>query len=165
MTINSEMIQASTTISQIKQEVSNKATFDTSNPLIDTVPVILSLDNFGVHNSLQEIISGTIVKLEDDTVIYLRPNCFRGCKELQSAKFSKLTKICRLAFCSCYKFNTLVLASPQIVQLDSIDAFRYTQFELGTGKIYVTDSLVQDYKQAPNWNHYSNIIVGISSLT
>ena len=164
MTINSELTSISTTASNIKTEITNKGqTVSSSDTWADLPAKIKQIENYGHHITVQEVIDGSVENIEDDTLKYIRPNCFRGCINLETAKFSTISKICRLAFCGCHKLKALILSGSTMVKLDSIDAFRYTMIEAGTGNIYVTDSLLATYRADSIWKHYYNNILPLSS--
>ena len=166
MTINSELTSISTTASNIKTEITNKGqTVSSSDTWADLPAKIKQIENYGHHITVKEVIDGSVENIEDDTLKYIRPNCFRGCINLETAKFSTISKICRLAFCGCHKLKALILSGSTMVKLDSIDAFRYTMIEAGTGNIYVTDSLVNTYKAADNWKFYASYIKPLSDYT
>ena len=163
MTINSELTSISTTASNIKTEITNKGqTVSSSDTWADLPAKIKQIENYGHHITVKEVIDGSVENIEDNTLKYIRPNCFRGCINLETAKFSTISKICRLAFCGCHKLKALILSGSTMVKLDSIDAFRYTMIEAGTGNIYVTDSLVNTYKAADNWKLYEIYIKPLS---
>ena len=164
MTINSELTSISTTASNIKTEITNKGqTVSSSDTWADLPAKIKQIENYGHHITVKEVIDGSVENIEDNTLKYIRPNCFRGCINLETAKFSTISKICRLAFCGCHKLKALILSGSTMVKLDSIDAFRYTMIEAGTGNIYVTDSLLATYRADSIWKHYYNNILPLSS--
>lgn len=164
MTINSELTSISTTASNIKTEITNKGqTVSSTDTWADLPAKIKQIENYGHHITVKEVIDGSVENIEDNTLKYIRPNCFRGCINLETAKFSTISKICRLSFCGCHKLKALILDGTTMVKLDSIDAFRYTMIEAGTGNIYVTDSLLATYRADSIWKHYYNNILPVSS--
>lgn len=163
MTINTELTILSTTASNIKTQITNKGqTVSTSDTWASLPAKIKAIDNGGKHVTIEEILAGTVTNINDNTLAYIRPYCFKGCSELETAKFSTIKKIGRMAFAGCYNLKNLVLTNTTMVKLDSTDALRYTSIEAGYGNIYVTDNLVTAYKTDDTWKFYSNQILAVS---
>lgn len=167
MSIQTEISTLSKSISDIKDEIKNKgqtvSTTDTVSSLPSKIDNISNLNGEPYSRTvLNDVIEGTVQYLYDTVLDYLRPYCFCNCEQLQKARFTKLKKICRHAFDSCYQFDTLILESNQVVILDNQNAFRRTLFEKNLGTVYVKDSLINNYKSDSQWGKYS--IKGISEL-
>ena len=163
MTIGTELTQVQTTASNIKTQITNQGqTVETTDSWLDLVTKIDKIKNNGsdyTQNVLEEVLSGTIENLYDESLAYIRPSCFRFCTKLKVAEFVNITKICSNAFRSCYNFKTLILPG-SFVKLDNTNAFLYTQISQGT--IYVADSLVNTYKNAANWSQFASRIQPVS---
>lgn len=167
MTINSELLKVSGTAEEIKQEITNKGqTVVGTDSWADLPPKIDAIESgsFVYQHTLTEVVNGTIENLEDDTLSYIRPHCFRACRNLKSAKFTKIEKICSFSFYSCNSLSTLILDTPELVKLDDINAFKYTQIDTLNGTIYVPDDLWRDYQDSKQWERYKSIIKPLSLL-
>lgn len=84
---------------------------------------------------------------------------------------SALTKIEKYAFYGCVGLKTLILSNPTTVcELADLTAFEQSSFDPGastsgiTGKIYVPDDLVTNYRNAAVWNELAEYIFPISKL-
>ena len=147
--IGNELNTLAGTTSDIRTQIKNKGQSVPANTSLSDLPSkIDNIVNTGGEKlvyTVDEIVTGEIEEIFDKTCTYLRPNCFRNCTKLQKATFYTISKICSFAFCSCYKFHTLVLPG-DYVYLDDINAFRYTLIEKGQGLIYVKDSLLSKYQ-------------------
>lgn len=164
MTFQEELTTLTSTISNIKQEISDKGqTIQEHTSCIELPSLIDNIRGSGkpAQKTLQEVVTGEIKYLYDDVSIYLRPYCFRGCKYLEKAEFTILNKICLNAFHSCYRLKTLIL-SGHFVRLDDINAFSFTPMQLGDGIIYVPDNLYNTYLADENWYYYREHIKPIS---
>ena len=163
MTIGNEIVSLTETTENIKTQVKNKGQSVSATTKLSELPnKIDNIVNTGgekIVYTVDEIITGDIQEIFDKTCTYLRPNCFRNCTKLEKATFYTITKICSYAFCSCYRFHTLILPG-EFVYLDDINAFRYTRIE----NIYVKDSLVNTYKNDPRWSYFKSKIKAFSSL-
>ena len=167
MSIQTEISTLSKSISDIKDEIKNKgqtvSTTDTVSSLPSKIDNISNLNGEPYsRNVLNDIVEGTIQYLYDTELDYLRPYCLCNCEKLQKARFTKLKKICRHAFDSCYQFKEIILDSNWVVILDDTNAFRRTLFEKNLGTVYVKDNLISNYKSDSQWGKYS--IKGISEL-
>lgn len=165
MTINSELTTLSTTANNIKTQITNKGQTVASSDTWQSLPEkIANIDNGGKHVIVNEVIDGSVEIIDDSTLKYIRPYCFKGCTNLETAKFSTISKICKMAFAGCYNLKNLVLSGSTMVKLDSTDALRFTSIEAGQGNIYVTDSLLATYRADDKWKFFYNNILPLSSF-
>lgn len=158
--IKNELNTLKETIQNIKTQIINKGQIVLNNtPLAVLSQKIENISNGGqsVVHSLNEIITGDIKELVDDTCTYLRPNCFRNCTKLEKATFYSLTKICSFTFYSCYRLHTLLLPG-NFVHLDDINAFRYTLLYNLQGNIYVNPDYYTQYINDSVWKYFKSII-------
>ena len=83
-------------------------------------------------------------------------------QKLTQIDFTAVTRIQTQAFRNCTALATVIIRSESVCTLDDIQAFRYTPIESGTGSIYVTDDLVDEYKSATNWSSFADSIKPLS---
>ncbi len=156
------------TVSDIKEAIVNQdQILNESDPLYPTLPeAILNISSGATDQSLlKQILQGTVVSFEDNTIVYIRPYCFEGCNLLESALFSALLKIEIYAFNNCQAFSTLILPNTSVCILRSVNAFENTLIGAGDGYIYVPDDLWETYQTADNWIDLQNQILPISQLS
>lgn len=165
MTIGSELELVQNTVDDLRDAIaSQNITVRDTDSWVDLEWKINNIkptsdEDYPTQYILEEVLNGTIETLYDETLAYIRPSCFRFCTKLREAQFTKITKICRLAFRSCYNFRFLALPG-DFVRLDNINAFLYTQ--IPHGAIYVNDDLLDTYKEAANWSAFADVIKPIS---
>ena len=82
-------------------------------------------------------------------------NAFYQCSALTTADFPAATSISVYAFYRCSGLTSLILRSETIATLESINALTNTPIESGTGYIYVSSALIEQYKTASNWSTYA----------
>ena len=92
---------------------------------------------------------------------YIGSYAFRSCGSLKQVSLPKCSYIGNYAFLFCYELNTITIGYSGICSLNNISAFEYTLITSSTGDIYVPASLVNAYKSASGWKHYSNRIFAI----
>lgn len=87
---------------------------------------------------------------------------FRYCDSLTELVFEDLLTIGATAFDSCDNLKTVVIKRGKVCTLANVNAFGGTPIASGNGYIYVTDSLVDEYKAAENWATYASQIKPVS---
>lgn len=70
---------------------------------------------------------------------------------LVKVRFDVITHIAQKTFSACASFETLILATPTLATLANVNAFDSTPIKSGTGYIYVSQALIEQYKVATNW--------------
>lgn len=90
---------------------------------------------------------------------YIGYNAFSSCAALQLIDLPVCSYIGSGAFTYCTGLSTLILRSNSVCVLGDNSVFSNVQLS----NIYVTSSLVEDYKTAQYWSRYSNIINPIMS--
>lgn len=166
MTIGNELAKLKETRQNMINAINDQGqSVGQNDTFVSMIPKIKAIDNTGgIQYLLKEIIEGTVEEINDTSCTILRSNCLQRCNLLKTARFTVLVKICSHAFDSCVRFDTLILDTETKVYLENPNAFRYTPIESGSGTIYVTDSLLNDYLNDEQWGHYASQIVGISTL-
>lgn len=97
-----------------------------------------------------------------NTVTYIGEFAFRDCKGLQSVVLgNSVEEIASGAFSGCFYLETITLHSTSVPQLDHVDAFAWANFHNKPQGVpdtewscnfYVLGNLVDEYKNANNWN-------------
>ena len=95
---------------------------------------------------------------------YVSTGMFQNCTELASADFSSIANIQRLAFCDCTDFETLIIRTNYVVELENIMTFSGTKIESGEGYIYVPTELIESYQTASGWSVYATQFRSIDEL-
>lgn len=90
-------------------------------------------------------------------------SAFFGCSGL-SIVFLSAAKTIQASSFGNSGIASLIIDSDSIVTLSSTNAFSLSPIGSGTGYIYVSDALVDQYKVATNWATYANQIKGKSEL-
>lgn len=90
---------------------------------------------------------------------------FRNCKSLSRLKLPSVTVLGGFAFMECTSLIVLVLSGPSCCTLRSLDAFKSTPIESGTGYIYVPATLLDSYKTAANWSNFASQFRAIEDYT
>lgn len=88
---------------------------------------------------------------------------FEFCESLNIIDFQVSTNIESLAFNSCMSLITVIIRTPAVCTLSTIDAFESTPISSGEGYIYVPAALVDSYKAATNWSVYADQIRAIEA--
>ena len=145
-----------------------------------TIPEAISAIGNNVFNqcvSLREVIlpstvkgTGTsgftncinLEKINVENLTSVGTSGFRYCNSLTELVFEDLLSIGATAFDSCDNLSTVVIKRGRVCTLANINAFTGTPIASGNGSIYVTDSLVDEYKVAENWITYANCIKPVS---
>lgn len=169
MSIKGQLDTLSEAIEDIKTEIINKgqsvSSSDTVVSLASKIENISNIKTEGYSNDvLKDILEGTIKYLYDEELLYIRPYAFSGCDLLEKVYCTKLKKICPNAFNRCFNLQTIILPG-EFVRLENINAFKFTLFDEGQGRIYVKNSLINTYKTASNWSYYSNYIYKFSDYS
>lgn len=87
---------------------------------------------------------------------------FKDCSSLSRAEFPTVTRINDYAFSGCTSLTTLIVGTDsQVVCELGSNVFNGANSSMN---IYVPDSLVSSYQEAPRWIAYSSKIHGISEL-
>lgn len=90
-------------------------------------------------------------------------NSFISCTKLKTADFPLVTSIGYSVFAGCSELVVLVIRQANSVcSLSSTNALTNTPIQKGTGYIYVSDALVEDYKTATNWSTFADQIKPLS---
>lgn len=126
---------------------------------------INTIDVLGDDVVIDSIIQRTITVFRDDSVKKVGNGAFYGCGALNIVDLPSVTTIDSDAFNECIALNALILRSDSVATLSNTNALTGTQIALGTGYIYVPNSLVDSYKSATNWSTFSEQIRGIDSST
>lgn len=107
-----------------------------------------------------ECINLTSVNLPAVTMIGHR--AFGDCHALVAIDLPVVTRLGRNLFTDCYALNTLILRSPEKVELlpdpymNEYNLLLQTAIEDGSGYIYVPAKLLDSYKNDSFWNHYQD---------
>lgn len=100
---------------------------------------------------------------ESSPTMYLQGNTFRNA---QFAKYINVGHIAQIqpsnTFSGCIRLKCLILLNSNIVLLPNTNAFDYSAISMGTGYIWVFDSLKSGYQSATNWATYASQIKGFS---
>lgn len=107
--------------------------------------------------------------LVNGTESYTLPTSFFRCVNSSNGMFINTKKITLLstsnisasAFRECANLIAVIIKSNNICRLASTNAFIGTLIETGTGFVYVSKALVEEYKSASNWTVYANQIRAI----
>lgn len=171
MTLHEEIELLQSTREQIKQAIITKGQSITDEEQmkdwidkIGNIPSVKQDIRTDTQYLLKEILEGTVEYIDDNNLTMLRSNCLQRCNNLKQARFSKLLKIAPMAFNSCSKLYTLILNTDKMVKLDSVNAFQFTPIGMGTGKIYVNDDLIEQYKTDKRWKKFTNQFIPIGQL-
>ena len=94
----------------------------------------------------------------------LQAHCLENCHSLTSLTIPVGGGwISDSALNKCYHFTDLYLPDDEMTELDDVNAFYETEFDVaggGTGTIHVPAALENTYKNATNWSYYAQRIVG-----
>ena len=91
---------------------------------------------------------------------------FHDCTSLTTLDFSNIKTIGSLFAQNASSLSTLIIRNTTtLAKLINTNAFSNTPIASGTGYIYVTDDLVDSYKQATNWSTFASQIKGLSELS
>lgn len=90
--------------------------------------------------------------------------CFASNAKLTTAEFDRCESFGNLCFYQDSKLIRLIIRSNNVATLVNSNAFNQTPIASGTGFIYVSDELVDEYKSATNWSTFADQIKGISEL-
>lgn len=112
-----------------------------------------------LDNNYDKLINGTITTITSKATIIKR-SMFQGCNKLEYADFSNVTMIGAQAFANCSALKTLILRNSVVPTL-AAQAFINSGLELGTGYLYVPQSIIEEYKANASWQAYSNQIRAI----
>ena len=83
----------------------------------------------------------------------LTDNFFIGDAALELVEFGCVSNVGPGAFSGCEALNTLILRKDSPVTLTDINAFEGTPCDNGGScKIFVPETLIEEYKNAPNWS-------------
>lgn len=100
---------------------------------------------------------------ESSSTTYLQGGTFRN------AEFAKYINVGHIAqiqqgntFSGCIRLKCLIFLNSNIVLLPNANAFTYSAISMGTGYIWVFDSLKSDYQNSTNWSVYVSQIKGFS---
>lgn len=99
---------------------------------------------------------------------YLGFGAFEGCKKLSEAIFYNCDTIDDGAFFGCYSLWSVYLYMDHVPGLGGSSVFTstpiagYSTSYGNYGSIYVPESLIEEYQNAPYWDTYSNRFVAIS---
>ena len=92
---------------------------------------------------------------------YIGGNAFYNCTSLTQMSLPMCSYIDSGAFYRCRSLSIITIGYSGICSLISSDVFNGAQITSSTGSIYVTTSLVDEYKSAPNWSYFSTQIFPI----
>lgn len=144
------------------------------------------IEGVDLNKNLSDFISDKIIDYKDDITVKQRNYSFFACEQLQSVYFKKLLESGYCGFNNCYnlkiaKFEaltylngaifggsgikTLVISTPTICEMLTIDALMNTPIYNGTGYIYVPKSLIEGYKVATNWSAYADQFRALEDYT
>lgn len=84
---------------------------------------------------------------------------FRDCTNLDRVIMPKIEQIRSCTFYNCAKIRYVVISAPAIPRLVTSIAFNKTNY-----KIYVLDSLVEDYKIASEWSNLASRILSLNQF-
>lgn len=95
------------------------------------------------------------------SLIWTGNNGMQGCG-FTALDLPKCQRLNGSMFVNCTKLTALILRiTSQICIMNSIDVFKNTPVESGTGYVYVPRSMVDSYKVATNWSTFANQIRAI----
>lgn len=159
MSIRDELTKLQNTSANIKNQIVLKGQDVLArDSWVHLVPKIDAIDNSSTSAYtqvvLKEVLEDTIEDLYDETLNYIRPNCFQYCTLLKKAELTNITKIGSKAFTCCFNLKELIIDTPYFCKLDNTNAFDYTQLE----SIYVTDKFIEQYRNDPVWSQLTNKI-------
>lgn len=84
---------------------------------------------------------------------------------VETLDFSAMERILAYAFSGCTKLTTLILRKTDaLATLAAANCFNNTPIASGTGYIYVSNALVDQYKAADNWSTFAAQIKPLSEL-
>ena len=93
---------------------------------------------------------------------YIDNQAFYACNSLSNVNLPMCSYIGWYAFTDCISLNQITIGYSSVCSLNGSDAFTNTPIASGTGSIYVPASLVDAYKSASEWSHFSSQIFPIS---
>ena len=99
-----------------------------------------------------------LVSVNFPVCISMDSYAFRGCGYLPTASFPACNYIGSSAFHYCSSLATLYLTGSSFCTLAHSNALFTTSIKSTTGSIFVNASLVDQYKSAPHWSYFSNVI-------
>ena len=164
--LEDELNKINTTAQDIKTAITDKGqTVESTDVWADLPSKIDAIKSYVIpyNNIMEGVIEGTIININDNTLKYIRPNCFRNCFSLKKARFENIGKICMFSFYSCNHLEMLILPG-NFVKLDNINAFKNTPLDRLEGSIYVNDDILQEYQNDKTWSRYKSIIKPLSQL-
>lgn len=97
-----------------------------------------------------------VESVEFPNVTELRPSAFYYCSNLQNASFNKAVLFGNQVFYNCRELDSLTLSSNTMSTLASSNALLGTKIASGEGSIYVPESLIEQYQNAPGWSTYAD---------
>lgn len=89
-------------------------------------------------------------------------SAFSQCYNLRNISLPLVSIIYNNAFAGCYNLRSVVFESTSVVTLSASNIFSFTGPYL---RIFVPDSMVNDYKTAQNWSFISSRIFGVSEYS
>ena len=92
---------------------------------------------------------------------YISIYAFYNCTSLSQVSLPMCNTIDGNAFQGCTSLNIITLGYSSICRLGDSNVFTNTQITSSKGSIYVPTSLVDSYKSAKNWSHFSTRIFPI----
>lgn len=110
------------------------------------------------------IVTRTLKSYSNSRIKAVGSRAFAGCADLISVDLSKVTSIAEQAFADAASLAKVILRSSNVCVLANANAFENTPIASGTGYVYVSDTLVDSYKAADNWQTYASQIKSVSEL-
>ena len=92
---------------------------------------------------------------------YISGDAFFNCPSLTQISLPMCSYIGYEAFYGCRSLSIITIGYSSVCRLDNSNVFGNTQITSSIGSIYVTASLVDSYKSAPNWSYFSTQIFPI----
>ena len=111
-------------------------------------PVVTLIEDYAFQSC------SALTTVDFPVVTLIEDYAFQDCSKLTTVDLPVATSIGGSAFRYCGALKSLMLRGNNVCTLSSINAFKATLIDVGTGYIYVPSALIEQYKAATNWSSY-----------
>ena len=154
----SAILQSETNLRNLLSAI-NTITGDSDDNLTSAIQRLINRPSF--QQAIDSYLNRTLTAITINSS-NIKTYAFHAQTSLLKVEITTVTQIETQAFRACGKLATMILHGDSVSTLDDVQALRYTPIEYRTGKIYVPDALVEEYKAATNWSTFADVIKPLS---
>lgn len=114
-----------------------------------------SIGNYGLAYNAKA------TEIKCPNVLAIGAAAFDGCLEVTKMEFFRAQSAGNAAFRATSKLETLIIRTPSVMSLATVNVFINSAIGNGAGYIYVPKNMMDTYKETENWSKYADQIRAI----